>query len=168
MLNKKIFLIISLLSLTISCKSNNIVNDNVNNIYHRQQKTINNKKEKPLIKETNNNQIINNNNNELLNKYNSLINYHQSYRQQLTNCQTLISEIEQIINETNNNQYQSLITKINHKQQWLTNNHLGYGYWTISITQITLNFFMLICFLFWYSSMYDYLKKSEIINFNKI
>ena len=112
--------------------------------------------------------IINNDYQQYLNEYNLLVNYHGDYQKQLINCQVLINEMTQVINEINNNEiinnYQHLIRRINHKQQWLTNNHLGYGYWTISITQITLNFFMLICFLFWYSSMYDYLKKSEIIN----
>ena len=135
MLNKKSLLIISLLFLTIGCKNNN-VNDILNNRYHRhQQKNIVYQK-KSFIKKTNNKQIINNNDQTLLNKYNSLVNYHQSYHQQLTNCQTLIKEIKQIINETNNNQYQSLITKIKHKQQWLTNNHLGFDYWLIGIMQI--------------------------------
>ena len=94
-------------------------------------------------------------NNELL-KYNTLVNYDEKYQKQLTNCQTLINEIKQIINETNNNQYQSLITKIKHKQQWLTNNHLGFGYWLISIIQTTTSILTLIQY---YNNYYNYYAK---------
>ena len=88
-------------------------------------------------------------------EYNFLINYQEKkYYVQLTNCQKLIKEINQyLINLTNDNikirtnKFDLLMTKINHKQQWLTNNHLGYGYRIISIIQIILSLIIFVWYL---------------------
>ena len=118
---------------------------NNNQLINNKETNLNDNNDLFAIKKNKQNEIINNNKNKIdyqifLNEYNLLINYAESYRKQIIKCHQLINKIEQIIKQINNdeltNNYQCLITKIKHKQQWLTNNHLGFGYWIISFIQM--------------------------------
>ena len=159
MLKKKIFFIINLFFF-INCQNNNI-NNNIN--YHYQQEKHQNQKSKL------NKRIYK----EFLNKYNLLVNYHENYQKQLTNCQTLINEIEQTIKKTNDNKiindYQHLIKKTINKQKWLINNHLGINYHLISIITfvfnvITLFLVVLITNLFLTNNNLQAFKKEDFDN----
>ena len=126
-----------------------IINDN-KQLANNEEANHNNEHLLPLVNQQN--EIIKyeplNKDDEYLTKYNSLVNYDERYQKQLTNCQTLINELTLLINKTNDNElinhYQHLIRRTNHKRKWLINNHLGYGYWFISIIQLTISLVILL------------------------
>ena len=131
---KKFFIISCLLSLLIACDNNKktkhlekkdqpkqVIDQNDNNIIENER-----------IKQLNNDYQL------FFNQYNNLINKTNKYQEQLNNCQNLIKQIQQHINEIKKNKqfnqnqklisnYQLLIKRTKHKQQWFKNNHQSFG-----------------------------------------
>ena len=163
MLIKK-YLFLFLLPLLITCgNKNNNQNDNSN----KQHININTK------------QVINDYQ-SFFDQYNSLINYEGTYYVQLVNSQKLINEIEQHVVDLVNaslekgknhtydqiiNKHCTLLKKAQHKQKWLINNHLGYGYLIIASIQLLLTIIIFIWYLdLDHNNQSKWLDKIKVIN----
>ena len=104
--------------------------------------------------------------NTMIKKYNFLFDVNEKYQNQMHDCQNLLIKIDQIANDWHQkcsqrkmkiNEYDHLLWKscdlikemVQDKKQWITNNHLGYGYWIFGIMQM---FFTSIIFV-WYLNL---------------
>ena len=165
MLVKKIFLFISLL-LLIECNGsikNNIKKTN----YINKQRIVNNNRYQFSL--------------YYFDKYNSATNFYESYQQQLINCQQLINEANEKLKQVKNNELiDSRLTKADHrdlfvffnslknimirKQQWLINEHLGNGYWLISIVKIFFDLMMYFIIFMFFEKKNIEIKKNIILS----